>query len=354
MGTGKVYDVEVVANGRSVACRVIIAVHLQGSAQARSALRDERDKVLGHAQRQLTDAGGRVRSDGIEVAQDDDLEAECANRVAQHFFTHLLGVAVRRFRGFDGRGFRNGKFVGLAINRGRGAENESTLGMSTLVIQKIKQGIQVVPVVGDRLSEALPYRFVGGKVNDPVEAATCQKGFGGGAVCKVDLDPLGADAGNSLDAVKHFGTGVVEIVGQDHVVSTGDQVDGGVRANESEASSNEDGFHFAVNSEMAALLRIEQVVGKQVEHLVNDFEAFAKAEFGLQQRFARAWVTSGLCWSVRLLARVHRRLPPPPQPLLVMATVKQLKLKNHSARRKFRFLLKLAWRMNCPFITAEG
>ena len=85
---------------------------------------------------------------------------------------------------------------------------------------------------------------MGGKVNDSVEMAVGEEGLGRGSVGQIDIDPLGADARNGLNAVEHFGPRVVEVVGQDHAVAAGNQVHGGVRADVAEAAGYKYGLHL--------------------------------------------------------------------------------------------------------------
>ena len=116
MGGGEVHDVDVVANGGSVAGRVVVAVDLKGSTQARCALGNERNQVLGYAERKLTNARRSMCSDRVKVAQGDHLEAKGPHGVAKHLLAHLLGVAVGRLGGLDGRGLGNGQRIGLAVD----------------------------------------------------------------------------------------------------------------------------------------------------------------------------------------------------------------------------------------------
>ena len=132
--------------------------------------------------------------DGIEVAQGYDLEAEGTYRVAQNFFAHLLGVAVGRLGGLNGRGFGNRQRIRLTVDGAGGTKNESARRLGALVVQQVEQRIEVIAVVGNGFSNALAHRLVGGEVNDSIEIATPQKSLGGSLVGKVYLDPLGADA----------------------------------------------------------------------------------------------------------------------------------------------------------------
>ena len=183
-------------------------------------------------------------ADGIEVAQSYYLESEGAHRVAQNFFAHLLGVAVGRLGGLNGRGFGNRQRIRLTVDGAGGAKNESARRLGALVVQQVEQRVEVVAVVGNGFGHALAHRFVGRKMYDSIKASAGQKGFGGAAVSEVDLDPLGANARNGLDAVEYFGAAVIEVIGQNYAVAAGDEVHGGVRADVAKAPGDENGFHL--------------------------------------------------------------------------------------------------------------
>ena len=181
---------------------------------------------------------------GIEVAQGYGLESKSLHGIAEDFFAHLLGVAVGRLRGFDRCGLGNRQRIRLTVDGAGGAKNESARRLGALVVQQVEQRVEVVAVVGNGFGHALAHRFVGRKMYDSIKASAGQKGFGGAAVSEVDLDPLGANARNGLDAVEYFGAAVVEVVGQNYAVAAGDEVHGGVRADVAKAPGDENGFHL--------------------------------------------------------------------------------------------------------------
>ena len=183
-------------------------------------------------------------ADGIEVAQSYYLESEGAHRVAQNFFAHLLGVAVGRLGGLNGRGFGNRQRIRLTVDGAGGAKNESARRLGALVVQQVEQRVEVVAVVGNGFGHALTHRLVGSEVNDSVKVATPQKSLGGSLVGKVDLNPLGANARNGLDAVEYLSSGIVQVVSQNNSVAAGDEVHGGVRADVAKAPGDENGFHL--------------------------------------------------------------------------------------------------------------
>ena len=72
MAGGEVLDVDVVALAGAVGRGVVVAEDAQPVATTHRDLRDERHEVVGDPLRVLADRAGRVRADGVEVAQDRD------------------------------------------------------------------------------------------------------------------------------------------------------------------------------------------------------------------------------------------------------------------------------------------
>ena len=87
---------------------------------ARGNLGDVGHKVVGDAVRVLADEAGLVRADGVEVAQDGDVEARVGlEHIAQNALRHDLGGAVG-VRGLVQRGILGqGHGIGIAVYGGR-------------------------------------------------------------------------------------------------------------------------------------------------------------------------------------------------------------------------------------------
>src|SRR5574344_160476 len=75
MGLGEVDNVNIVALACPVLCRVIVAEHRKALAPADGGLRNKRHKVIRHPARQLSDQGGWMRADGVEISQCNALDA---------------------------------------------------------------------------------------------------------------------------------------------------------------------------------------------------------------------------------------------------------------------------------------
>ena len=96
MAGGEVLDVDVVALAGAVGRGVVVAEDAQPVATTHGDLRDERHEVVGDPLRVLADRAGRVRADGVEVAQDRDAPRGVDVRdIAQHHLDHHLGPPVR-------------------------------------------------------------------------------------------------------------------------------------------------------------------------------------------------------------------------------------------------------------------
>ena len=92
---GEVDDIDVVANTGAVGGVVVVTEDAEFLADADGSLREEGDEVLGNAVGHLTNNGGGMGTNGVEIAQENGLDGRAAGYgVLNYFLVNLLGVAV--------------------------------------------------------------------------------------------------------------------------------------------------------------------------------------------------------------------------------------------------------------------
>src|SRR6478609_6315409 len=170
MAGGEVLDVDVVALAGAVGRGVVVAEDAQPVATTHGDLRDERHEVVGDPLRVLADRAGRVRADGVEVAQDRDAPGGVDVRdIAQHRLDHHLGPPVRAV-GLEG-------FVVLAIGhrslvavhgRGRG-EHQRRAAVPAHSSQQGERRPEVVLVVVQWQLHTFTDGLQAGEVDDRVD-----------------------------------------------------------------------------------------------------------------------------------------------------------------------------------------
>mmetsp|Transcript_26001 Transcript_26001/g.65335 ORF Transcript_26001/g.65335 Transcript_26001/m.65335 type:complete len:243 (-) Transcript_26001:47-775(-) len=231
---------DVVAYAGAVRGVVVVAKDVQLGALADGHLQNVRCEVIGDALGVFADQAAFVRADGVEVAQENDVPAFLAHAHIPHdVLCDQLGAAVRVCGG-QGKVLENGDRVRVAVYRRRRREDQVFAIVLLHGGQQADSGADVVLVVGERDRHRLAHSFQGRKVNyrknfmlgeDLIKQALL------GNVALVERDLLACDLlhpGQSLLA------GVHKVVHHDQVVALVQQLDGGVAANITGASSNKD------------------------------------------------------------------------------------------------------------------
>ena len=237
VGAGQIDDVDVVADAGAVGRRIVVAEDAQAFADPGGGLRHIGDQVLGYAARKLADQGRGMRADRVEVAQGDAPQTGMGgDGVAQDVFGDLFGVAVRRRGGLAGRLFGDGLGVGFAIYGAGGGKED--VGPSEIAHQlhDVQERKQVVAVVFERFGDRLPDRFRRGEVDDRTEFVAFEQPSHRLQVAAVDLLEGHFGARDAADALHGLKVGVREVVGDHHIESGLDQLDGRVRSDVSGAA----------------------------------------------------------------------------------------------------------------------
>ena len=251
MTRGQIAHVDVVAHAGAVGGGVVVAKDLNGLELAHGDLGDIGHQVVGDALGVLADQARRMSADGVEVTEQHDVPLGVGGvDVHNDLLDHPLGPTIGVGRGLLRILLGDGRVVRVAVD-GRGArEDDGLAAMVAHDVDEHKGVLDVVVVVLDGLAHRLADGLKAGKVDDAVDLMGVEDLVHRIAVEHVGLvegEVLGGlVAHDGLDAVDGDGAGVGEIIDDDDLVATLEQLNDGVRADKAGATGNEDTGVFGV------------------------------------------------------------------------------------------------------------
>ena len=248
---GQIAHMDVVANAGTIGRGVVVAKDLNGLELANGDLGDVGHQVVGDTLGVLADQARRMGTDGVEVTEQHDIPFGVGGvNVHKDLLDHPLGPTIGVGRGLLRILLGDGRVVRVAVD-GRGAREDD--GLAAMVAHDVDehQGVlDVVVVVLDGLAHRLADGLKAGKVDDAVDLMGIEDLVHRIAVEHVGLvegEVLGGlVAHDGLDAVDGDGAGVGEIIDDDDLVATLEQLNDGVRADKAGATGNEDTGVFGV------------------------------------------------------------------------------------------------------------
>ena len=180
-------------------------------------------------------------ADGIEVAQQNDRQRRIRRAGGlQDLLDHELRPAVGIGAAAGLRRLIQWRRL-VAVDRGRGREDELMAVMLAHDLQNGQRGVQIVAVIEQRLFDGFADGLESGKVDDAGDVVVGKKPVHRGPVAAVCLDEGRALAGDALDAVNDLRRTVVQIINNDDILSRVQQGNGGVAADEPGAASQKNG-----------------------------------------------------------------------------------------------------------------
>ena len=241
MAAGQVDNMDVVAHAGAVGGRVVIAKDVNLLQLADSDLGDVGHEVVGDAVGVLADQAGRMRTDGVEVTQQRNVQLGVGvAAVGQDALGEHLRGAVGVRGAADGEILADGHAGGVAVDRGGGGEDDVVAVVAAHDVQNVQRAGQIVGVVLDGLGNALADGLVGGELDDTVNVLVLGKDLLHGVlVGHVGLDKTEVLAGDLLDAGQGLGAGVVVVIGYNDVVPCGQKFHTGVAADVAGATANQ-------------------------------------------------------------------------------------------------------------------
>ncbi len=147
---GEIHHVDVIAHPGTVRRRVVVAKYPQLLELAYTDLADIGQQVVGNAIGIFANQTALMGTDRVEVAQQHDGPAGIGfDKVAQDLLHHQLGAAIR-VGGAGGEIFPQRYRGGIAVNGGRGAEDQPEHASPGHLFAQHQGAGDVVLVVGER------------------------------------------------------------------------------------------------------------------------------------------------------------------------------------------------------------
>ena len=182
-----------------------------------------------------------MRADGVKVAEQHNGKRRIGLAGGfQNFLDHELCPAVGIGAAAGLRRLIQWRRL-VAVDRGRGREDELMAVMLAHDLQNGQRGIQIVAVIEQRLFDGFADGLESGKVDDAGDVVVGKKPVHRGPVAAVCLDEDRALAGDALDAVNDLRRTVVQIINNDDILSRVQQGNGGVAADEPGAAGQKNG-----------------------------------------------------------------------------------------------------------------
>ena len=248
VAASQVDHVDVVAHARAIGGGVVVSEDAHALELAYGNLRHVGKQVVRDALRVLADESALMGADGVEVAQQHDVPLVVADvEVAQNAFEHALRLAVGIGGLVLGAGFGDGDELRLAVDGGARGEHDVLHAVGARYVAEYERAGNVVPVVLERLGNALANGFIAGEVDYGVHLVRGEDVFERLAVEDarlIELQAIGlralCDAGDGANAVERDLARVAQVVNHDDGVAAIEQLHAGVAADEAGAAGDED------------------------------------------------------------------------------------------------------------------
>ena len=160
-----------------------------------------------------------MRADGVKITKQHD--RECRISLAgglQDLFNHKLcpAIGIGAAAGLRCLVQRRGL---VAVDRGRGREDELMAVMFAHNFENGQCRVQIVAVIEQRLFDRFTNSLEPGKVNHAGDVVVCKKLVHRGLITAVGLNKGRALAGDFLNAVNDLWRTVVQIIDDDDILS---------------------------------------------------------------------------------------------------------------------------------------
>src|SRR3954471_7201559 len=246
MAAREIHDVDVVAHAGAVGRRIIVAPDAQRGLLADRDLRDVREEIVRNAARVLADRSRGMRADRIEVAQRHVTKIPTSGgAVGEDVLDHQLGLAVRIGRP-QRMIFCERQALGIAVDRGRGAEDDAAHILAVHRLQKRDAAAHVVVVIVKRPLDRFTDRLQAGEMHHGLRLIGRHDALKRWAIAQVEL--MEGDARvrrECADAIEDLRLRVHQVVDAPQATARRREHDAGVRPDVAEAAGDEDRAGYA-------------------------------------------------------------------------------------------------------------
>ena len=235
---------QVVAHAGAIGRRPVLAVNGQLGALAHGHLRDERHQVVWDAAWVLAHQAAGVRADRIKVTQPRHAPARIGRgQIDHHLLDDPLAAAIGVGGGTGGLVLVDGHALRIAVDRGRGAEDQLEHPARRHGAAQGQAAAHVHVVIALRLAHALAHRLETGKVDHRIHPLP-QQALQQGLVAYIAHHQFGAAPRNSGHARQGFGRAVAEVVEHPHLRPGLQEAEHGVRADVARTAGHQHGHVF--------------------------------------------------------------------------------------------------------------
>ena len=240
---GQIDDVQIVAQAGAVGRGIVVAENRQLFELSGGDAGDIGHQIVGNAVGILTQQTGFVRTDGVEVTQQDGGKFGIGRGViAQDLLDHDLCPAVGIRGQMRGHGLDIGHGVLRAVDRRGGREHQLDAAVCGHGLDQRERGVEVVAVISQRDAAAFAHGLEAGEVDDGVDLMRGENFLQRGAVADIRLVEHRFDARDGLNLLDDIGLGIGQIVHDNDLVPRLLQLHAGV-ASDKPGAAGDKYFH---------------------------------------------------------------------------------------------------------------
>ena len=185
-------------------------------------------------------------SHGVKIPQAHGGQGRIGlGRIPQDLLDHQLGPGIGIGAAAGGHILPAGS-RGVAVHRGRRAEDQPVYPVVRHHVQQGQGGVQVVPVIGQGLLHRLAHGLVSRQMDGGGNGMLPEHPVQSRTVRRVHVIERRGPARDLPDALRHVRAGIGQVVGNDHVIVPLQKLHGNVRADEPGSAGKQNSlFHGA-------------------------------------------------------------------------------------------------------------
>ena len=231
MTIGEVHNMDVITNSCSVVSIIVIAKNTKLLTDADGGLCDIWHQVVGNAVGVLTNQTRLVGTDGVEVAQQNNVPFRVSLLdIHQHLLNHRLGPSIRIGTLPLGTFLCNGNDGRVSINRCAGREDDVLATMLSHHINENEHTVHVGFIVHERLSNRFSDGLKSCEVDDCINLMLGKDFVHSSTIADIGFNQSNFMTDDFLNATDCLRLRVIEIIHYHYAVACLIQLDEGMTA----------------------------------------------------------------------------------------------------------------------------